>query len=135
MGTRRSFLGGLSLALVGLGGCGGPGGDAEPDADVVVGPDSRLAYEPAELTVPAGTTVTWVFDSSGHNVSCVPAHAASASLPDGAAPFSSYEGDEKHRTSSRGETFVHAFEVPGTYEYVCIPHESAGMTGRVVVEG
>jgi plastocyanin len=29
----------------------------------------------------------------------------------------------------------HTFDVPGTYQYFCIPHEMAGMTGTVVVTG
>jgi plastocyanin len=33
-----------------------------------------------------------------------------------------------------GDTFDVTFEQPGTYEYYCIPHESAGMKGTIVVE-
>ncbi|TKX52502.1 halocyanin, partial [Halorubrum sp. SS7] len=33
-----------------------------------------------------------------------------------------------------GDRFDHTFTVPGTYEYVCIPHRKAGMFGTVVVE-
>jgi plastocyanin len=32
-----------------------------------------------------------------------------------------------------GETFEVTFEVPGTYRYVCLPHEDHGMRGTVVV--
>ena len=33
-----------------------------------------------------------------------------------------------------GESYRHAFEVAGTYEYFCIPHEGSGMVGTVRVE-
>ncbi|PSQ19222.1 halocyanin [Halobacteriales archaeon QS_8_69_26] len=32
-----------------------------------------------------------------------------------------------------GETYEHTFEVEGTYEYFCIPHEGAGMVGSIEV--
>jgi plastocyanin len=34
---------------------------------------------------------------------------------------------------TEGEEFKVTFAVPGTYRYVCLPHESHGMTGTVVV--
>nr|WP_309221830.1 plastocyanin/azurin family copper-binding protein [Halorussus sp. MSC15.2] len=33
-----------------------------------------------------------------------------------------------------GQSFVHTFETTGTHEYYCVPHEAAGMTGKIVVE-
>jgi hypothetical protein len=33
---------------------------------------------------------------------------------------------------SEGE-FEHTFDVPGTYDYYCIPHRLMGMVGRIVV--
>ncbi len=50
------------------------------------------------------------------------------SLPPGASPFDS--GD-----LAPGEVYVRTFDVPGTYRCFCVPHERAGMTGVVVVEG
>jgi len=32
------------------------------------------------------------------------------------------------------DTFSHTFDVPGTYSYVCIPHETSSMVGTVIVE-
>ena len=36
---------------------------------------------------------------------------------------------------SAGETttFTHTFDKPGTYRLICIPHESLGMVGKLVV--
>lgn len=132
METRRVFLGTLVSAGIGLGGCTSARSGAGTAADIVAGPDSRLTFDPTELVVSPGETVTWVFDSSGHNVSAVPEHSESVSIPGGTEPFSSYD-DAQHRTMSPGETFSHRFEIPGTYEYVCIPHESAGMVGKIQV--
>jgi plastocyanin len=30
--------------------------------------------------------------------------------------------------------YVHTFETAGTHEYLCVPHEAAGMVGKVIVE-
>lgn len=69
-------------------------------------------FDPAELTVEAGTTVVWEFDDGprAHNV-----------VADG---FSS-------QTKADG-TFEHTFDEPGTYSYSCTLH--AGMDGTVIVE-
>ena len=133
MHRRRAFLGAIAAATTGFTGCGSAGPNTAEGADIIAGPNSRLVFEPVELTATTGQTITWLFDSIGHNVSAIPAHSDVVSLPTGAEPFSSYES-AKHRTVGRGETFSHRFEVPGTYEYVCIPHESAGMVGMIQVD-
>lgn len=134
---RRTLLravGGVSLA--GLAGCSGDGGGGTPtpgENEVLAGPGNSLSFVPETITVSTGTTVTWRFESPAHNVSCVPGHNDAVSLPDGAEPFASYDGDDKFATLPEGETFEHTFEVAGTYDYVCIPHVTSGMTGTVRV--
>lgn len=122
MGTRRRFLQGLTVGGLGISGCVGTAPLGREEADVIAGPDARLTFDPETLTTPIGEPVTWYFDSNGHNVCCVPEHSEVVSLPSGAEPFSSYPGDERHRTVSRGGTYSHTPETPGTYRYVCIPH-------------
>lgn len=142
MTTRRDLLrtAGTATGLTALAGClsgsSAPVDDPEPttDADVLVGPANRLTFEPASLSVATGETVTWGFESSGHNVSCDTDHTGEASLPGGADPFASYDGDDKYRFDAAGTTFDHEFTTPGTYVYVCIPHVANGMVGEVVVE-
>lgn len=134
---RREVLGGIgAIALGALAGC--VGGDAETrtpaDNEVLVGPNNSLSFTPEELTVSSGTTVTWTFESTGHNVSCVPENWDSASLPDGAAPFASYEDENSYATRPVDDTFERTFEIPGTYEYVCVPHINSGMIGTIIVE-
>lgn len=132
--SRRSVIRGLGGgAMVTIAGCSGNPGSG--GGDVVVGPDGRLVFEPEELTVQVDETVSWYFDSAGHNVSARPDDSELARLPDGAAPFSSYDADGSAMSLvSPGETYEHRFEVPGEYEYVCVPHVAAGMIGRVTVE-
>lgn len=117
-------------------GCAGRGADgASGDADVVAGPGGRLRFEPETLTVPAGSVVTWGFDSAGHNVSGRPGDSGAVELPEGAEPYASYGADASPlSTLPRGATYEHRLSVPGTYVYSCIPHESSGMLGRLVVE-
>ncbi|WP_435196422.1 plastocyanin/azurin family copper-binding protein [Natronomonas sp. EA1] len=93
-----------------------------PDQRVIVGPGGSLRFDPASFTIAVGETVQWEWASSGHNV-------AVTAAPDG----SSWEGKDAKLYSS-GTVHVHTFETAGTYEYVCQPHQSAGMTGRFTVE-
>lgn len=77
------------------------------------------AFDPANITVEPGTTVTWV--QSGNNP-----HTTT-----------SYDGlwDSGMIEGGSGGTFSFTFEEPGTFDYFCIPHESLGMIGSVTVTG
>jgi plastocyanin len=89
-----------------------------------------LRFDPATLTVPRGTTVTWRNTSQvPHTVTDDPSKAASASdaqLPSGAQPWDS-------GNLNPGQTFTHTFDTPGTYKYFCQPHEAGGMVGTITV--
>ena len=46
---------------------------------------------------------------------------------------------EPHRTGAffaAGETdkLVFTFDEPGTYDFICLPHESLGMVGQIIVQ-
>lgn len=134
---RRRLLGAIgTLGVAAVAGCSGDGGDdARSNADVVAGPEGRLVFEPETVTVAPGETVTWSFDSPGHNVSGRPGDSDLVALPAGAEPYATYGPDQSPlRLVPSGERFEHQFTVPGTYVYVCVPHERAGMVGRVNVE-
>lgn len=137
--NRRSVLVGLAGASAGLGGCLGVLGQGcgRDDFDVGMTPS---AFQPRELTVPVGTEVVWLNNSDrGHTVT-----AYEGALPDGAEFFASggYDSESAARDAWQDAggkidtcgSFAHTFEVPGTYQYFCIPHEKAGMVGTVVVE-
>ncbi|MFB6201147.1 MAG: plastocyanin/azurin family copper-binding protein [Halorhabdus sp.] len=133
---RRAFLSSSATLTAGLSGCLTLGGSAE-EYDVGMS-DSR--FLPGEYHVSPGTTVVWKNTSArAHTVT-----AYDASLPDGAAYFASgdYDSEDAAREAwfesgggaiYSGETYAHTFEQPGTYPYVCLPHEAEGMDGMIVV--
>ncbi|WP_224447448.1 plastocyanin/azurin family copper-binding protein [Haloprofundus salilacus] len=95
------------------GGSGGGGGGTET---VTVGAGSDgLSFDPEELSIQPGTTVVFEWASDGHNV-----------VPN--------EGDwGEEQIHDEGFSFEHTFEEEATYEYVCEPHEDAGMVGTIEV--
>lgn len=90
----------------------------------------NLRYMPETIRIEAGTTVTWENTTALlHTVTADPERAddpSHVSLPGGSETFAS--GDLRP-----GERFSHTFSVPGEYVYFCVPHEAAGMVGRVIV--
>jgi len=129
--TRRQVVRALGVgAIASLAGCSLGSGDV-PDGDVEV---HTNYFEPESYTVEVGETVTWAFAADSHNVCGDPDDYGDVSIPDGADPFASYDGDNTSDTISSGETYEHTFETPGEYHYVCVPHATVGMQGDIVVE-
>jgi plastocyanin len=91
------------------------GASTTPDAAATITEVSvvDVAFQPADIEVPAGTTVEWTNDDPF-------AHTVTAR--DGAFDSGSMDG---------GETFSQVFSEPGTVEYYCAIHPS--MTGTVTV--
>lgn len=112
----------FGTAAAGCGGGGGGGGEEESGGGGGPGEVSMkgLAFEPADITVKTGDTVTWTNDEAvGHDVT----------KEDGPGPeFSS--GDPG--AMQEGDTFEQTFDMPGMIEYVCTVHSN--MTGTVNVE-
>ena len=128
-------LGGSTLIATAIAGCSS---NSNPDGTTRVSMNEDFAFDPKTVTVSAGTTVRWVNDSEvGHTVT-----AYGDRIPTEAAYFASggFESERAARNDVSGgllatdETYEHTFDITGTYEYVCIPHESSGMTGTVTVE-
>ncbi len=90
---------------------GGGGGNA------VTG-TSQNKFDPAKLTVKAGTEVTWTLQGF-HSVT-----GGKDGTPDGSSPIKSELGTPTYKVT---------FDKPGTYPYFCQPHFSLGMTGEIVV--
>ncbi|GAA0198352.1 plastocyanin/azurin family copper-binding protein [Haladaptatus pallidirubidus] len=137
--NRRAFLAGVagsaSAALAGCTGILNTGSDA-PDGDIGMG---SVSFNPKEFEVEVGETVVWVnTDMRNHSVT-----AYEAGIPEGAEYFASggFESEQAARDAWRNgngtinpnTTYEHTFEVPGEYAYFCIPHESGGMSGTIVV--
>jgi len=87
---------------------------ATAEAKVIITADKsfRMYFEPAELTVPVGTTVTFSNeDGSNHKVN-----------------FSDGTQSERLR---HGAVYTRTFTAPGEYPYACAIHPK--MTGKIIV--
>ncbi|GGM33537.1 hypothetical protein GCM10009006_13810 [Haloarcula argentinensis] len=93
------------------------------DQEVAVAPGS-FSFDPETFEVPVGSTVLWVWEAGGHNVK-------PTATPSG-SDWSGTPGDDG-KTYSSGYEYAYTFEVPGEYEYHCVPHQSVGMTGSFTV--
>jgi plastocyanin len=129
--TRWFVAAAAAAAIAVLPACSG---SPEPGTVEMVG----QTFDPATITVKAGETVTWVNESDeAHTVT-----AYGNEIPDEAAYFASggASSEDEARDSlsegllEAGDTFEVTLDQPGTYEYYCIPHESSGMKGTIVVE-
>jgi plastocyanin len=96
---------------------GGGGGDGGGEAASVDIPD--ISFEPAELTVKAGTTVTWTnSDDLTHTVT-----------KDGVAPGPEFDSGDLEP----GDEFEQTFDEPGEINYICTIH-AAQQRGTIIVE-
>lgn len=83
----------------------------------------RMYFEPRDITIQPGDTVTWVnLEEVDHNVITYP-----DGYPKGAKRIESPD------LSKKGERWSYTFSVAGTYEYHCMPHIVMDMVGTVVV--
>ncbi len=113
----------LGLVVVGVAGCGGddtPGGSAAADetGDAAGGREVAIVdfeFEPGDLAVPAGSTVTWTNEDSAPH----------------AIQDDSDLGAEEGPDLEQGDTFQLTYDEPGTYPYLCGIHNY--MTGTVTV--
>lgn len=128
--ARRGFLAGaaalLALPAEAAGLAAGP-------AEIVMRGDADGAhvwFDPAGLLVPPGTTVRWVNRDAGN------AHTATAYDPANLErprriPATATPWDSDYLLPD--ESFEVMLTAPGVYDFCCIPHEHAGMVGRIVV--
>lgn len=127
----QSFAALLAVLLAACGTSGPAYEDPGPDVAATVDMTLALTFEPAEITVRVGDKVEWRNRSPlTHTVTADPRITADASnmeLPEGARPFNS-------AAIPAGQVFRYTFTVPGTYRYLCLPHEGQKMFGTVVVE-
>jgi halocyanin-like protein len=95
---------------------------------MITGEDRKsFVYAPGLVSIRPGGTVTWKSTSG--------VHTASAYHPDTGKPWHMPKDAEPFDSGliQEGETFSHTFETPGVYLYYCMPHESNGMVGAVIV--
>ena len=98
----------------------GTGGGPAPVQIQLRNDGGNNRFEPANVTIPVGTTVTWNWVGGIHNV-----------MPTGNPAFTG-----SGNPISAPHAFSHTFSSPGTYVYFCIVHgsASAGMRGTIVVQ-
>ena len=101
------------LALLVLLAAAAPASAAERIANVI-----DFEFQPKELQIDPGDTVTWTFTDGGHTTTSDPGQAEKWNSGPAANPA--------------GFRFSHSFNTPGRYSYICIPHGSF-MTGVVQV--
>jgi plastocyanin len=119
----------LATSIVVAGGCSGDSSGIRMEA---------RDFVPETFRVQAGSTITFTNDSDEtHTVT-----ALENGLPNGATYFASgdFSGEEDARDDlgdgliDPGDGYEIALEESGTYHYVCLPHESQGMRGTIIVE-
>lgn len=129
--SRRTLLQLGGLALAGL-----PfGTSADEPLEILMrgSPDGAdVWFDPIGLRVSPGSTVRWRNVDLGNSHTATAFHPKNSDhslrIPAGATPWDSgYLLPE--------EIHVVTLVVPGVYDYFCIPHEMAGMVGRIVVSG
>lgn len=124
---RRAMFAACALsALLTIGACGG-GGDSgtnppppppPPPPTLVhaarVTATSGLAFDPNAVSIPAGDTIYYTFQSVLHNV-----------------VFDNTAGSPANVPSTQNETVKRVFSTAGTFNYHCSIHPS--MTGTITV--
>lgn len=84
--------------------------------------DSPYYFEPSELTVQLGDTVSFVdAQEDTHDVMFIE------------VPKSVHEMIMSPIHEKEGDTFSYTFTVPGTYQFHCHAHEKLGMKGTLIV--
>ena len=87
--------------------------------DITMGSGGNLVFEPSEVTISAGDTVTVI------NGDLPPHNFVVADHPELSHPDLAFVG---------GESFDVTFTDAGDYEFQCEPHAGAGMKGVVHVQ-
>jgi plastocyanin len=90
---------------------------------------AEVWFDPIGIHLEPGQTVRWIVEGNVHTTTAYHPHNDQHSLriPEGAPPWDS--GFLVHK----GDRFAVTLTVEGVYDYYCMPHEAAGMVGRLVV--
>ncbi len=118
----------LSVAMViVIAACGGTSGQGTEEIRIVgkrvdvnmedPGKSGEYVYDPAEFAFERGEQVTLVMTSEGE--------FHTFTVPD--------LDIDVHVDAWKTKALTFTFDTPGTFELVCIPHETLGMTGVITV--
>jgi plastocyanin len=86
-------------------------------------------FDPIGVLVDPGTVIRWVVEANVHATAAY--HPANGGRPR-RIPVGSTPWDSGYLVNP-GDAFQVTLTVPGVYDYYCLPHEQAGMVGRIVV--
>lgn len=131
MPSRRALLTAAMSELIAAAGVTWPALGMASFAEIHMKSDPQgalVAFDPIGLLVAPGTTVRWICDANVHTTTAYHPRNAHHSLrvPSEAAPWASDYLLPRQQ-------FQVTLSVIGVYDYFCIPHEMAGMVGRIVV--
>jgi plastocyanin len=134
MTTRRGFIhaGGAALASLALPPWWQAPGPVAKVVEIAMRSDqlgSKVWFDPVGLFVEPETTIRWVVRENVHTTTAYHPKNGHHSLriPEQAEPWDS------GFLVNPGDHFEVTLTVAGVYDYFCMPHEAAGMVGRVVV--
>ncbi|MGB7398523.1 plastocyanin/azurin family copper-binding protein [Castellaniella sp.] len=92
---------------------------------------SNVWFRPRGLLIHPGQSVRWINKDAGN------VHTSTAYHPDNKKvlriPSQARSWDSDYLMP--GESFSITLDIPGVYDYFCLPHEHAGMVGRIIVMG
>jgi plastocyanin len=130
MPTRRSFLKVSGLAFAGLALPRLSGAAAVVEIRMKSDPlGTKVWFDPIGVHLEPGRTVRWVVEQNVHTTTAYhPTNDQhSLRIPEAAIPW-----DSRYLVRP-GDHFEVILTVEGVYDYFCMPHELAGMVGRIVV--
>lgn len=134
MFSRRDMImiGGVVLAGLPLRSARAAGGDTIDIAMRGNQDGSRVWFEPRGLLIRPGGSVRWTNLDKGN------AHTSTAYHPDNDGhplriPASAAPWNSDYLLPD--QSFSVTLTASGVYDYFCVPHEHAGMVGRIVVAG
>ena len=128
--TRRGLLGlggGLATLCLPL----GAGADEVVEIAMQGRPDgSKVWFDPIGILIEPGQTIRWTNRDRGNAHTTTSYHPANGDrplrMPEAARPW-----DSDYLLPDG--TFSATFTEKGVYDYYCMPHEHAGMVGRIIV--
>jgi plastocyanin len=129
--ARRLALFAIALAVLGaalLVAAGGPAAAQGAKKDVEIDGNAQNKWEPANVTIPVGGTVTF-------KVSGTPPHpvGSGSAPPNDDGKFDAAKQCGLDKMSTVGATCKVSFKKAGTFPYFCTVHYSSGMTGMITV--
>jgi plastocyanin len=128
--TRRSLIqGGGALATALLAARWAAAADDPVVIEMKSDPyGSHVGFDPIGVLVRPGQTIRWVCASNVHTATAYHPKNSGHSLriPEAAEPW-----DSKYLLPK--QTFEVTLTAEGVYDYFCLPHEIAGMVGRIIV--